>query len=95
MVDYLAKVPIYLCDSNEEMDRVAWSKGASVDIAIQVVAYQAIAMRREELYILTKPPFQHFPQRTEMNDLFRFLMLLPPNTHYDPRMAELVQCQSE
>jgi hypothetical protein len=41
----------------DELDRVAWGKGTSINMAIQVVAYQAIAMLREELYIMSQPQF--------------------------------------
>lgn len=93
---YMAKVhlPSRLCDTMEKMDRVAWRKGTSMDMETQVVPYQAIAMLREELYILEQPPFQHFPQRTKMNGVYRFLMLLPLNTLYERRMTELLQCQT-
>lgn len=76
----------------DELDRVAWGKGTSINMAIQVVAYQAIAMLREELYIMSQPQFQHFPQRTEMNGVYCFLMLMKPNTLYEKRMTKLVKC---
>ena len=65
MVDYMAKVRIssHLCGLDEEPERVTWGKGTSIDIAIQVAAYQAITMLREKLYILSKSSFQHFPQK--------------------------------
>jgi hypothetical protein len=94
MIDYMAKVhiPSRLCDLKEELDQVAWGKGTSIDMAIQVAAYHAIAMLREELFILSEPPFQHFPERTEMNGVFKFSMLTEPHTLYEKRMTEFVKC---
>ena len=76
MIDYTFKVRIlsHLCDPREEFDRLAWGKGTSIDMAIQVAPYHAIAMLREALITLSKPQFQHFPKRTEMNGVFKFSM---------------------
>jgi len=59
-----------LCNPDEEVESDVWGKGTSFNMAIQVAAYYAIAMLREELHIPSKPPFQHFPQRIEMNGVF-------------------------
>ena len=63
-------------------------------MAIQVVAYHAIAMLREALITLSELPFQHFQKRTEMNGVFKFSMQIEPNTLYEKRMMELVMCQA-
>ena len=69
-------------------------KGTSIDMAIQVVAYHAIAMLREALITLSEPPFQHFPERTKMNGVFKFSMQIAPSTLYEKRMTKLVMCQA-
>jgi hypothetical protein len=43
-------------------------------MAIQVVAYHAIAMLREALVTLSEPSFQHFLERMELNGVFKFSM---------------------
>jgi hypothetical protein len=63
-------------------------------MAIQVASYYAIAMLRKELYILSKPSFQHLPQRTQMKGVFRFMILMEPNTLYKKRRTKLVKCQT-
>ena len=63
-------------------------------MAIQVVAYHAIAMLREALITLSELPFHHFPERTEMNGVFKFSMQIVPSTLYEKRMMELVMCQA-
>ena len=85
MVDYMAKIHIlsHLCDLGEEVEHDVQGKGTSIDMAIQVVAYNAIAMLREELYILSKPPFQHFPERTEMNGVFQIPTMMEPCSLYE------------
>ena len=62
MIDYTYKIhiPSHLCHPGEETDHLAWGKGTSIDMAIQVVAYHAIAMLREAVITITEPPFQHF-----------------------------------
>ena len=59
MVDYMAKVHIlsHLDDPDEEVECDVWGKGISMELVVQVVAYYAIAMLREELYMLSKLPF--------------------------------------
>ena len=59
MIDYTYKVciPSHLCDLGEESDCLAWGKGTSMDMAIQVAAYHAIAMLREALVNLSEPSF--------------------------------------
>ena len=59
VIDYTYKVhiPSHLCDLGEEFDHLAWGKGTSIDIEIQVVAYHAIAMLREALITLSEPCF--------------------------------------
>ena len=76
MINYTCKVhiPSHLYDPWWEFDRLAWGKGTSIDMAIQVVAYHAIAMLREALITLSELPFQHFQKRTEMNGVFKFSM---------------------
>ena len=61
MINYTCKVriPSHLCDSGQEFDHLR--KGTSIDMAIQVATYHAIAMLREALVTLSEPPFQHFP----------------------------------
>ena len=63
-------------------------------MAIKVVAYHAIAMLREALITLSEPPFQHFPERTKMNGVFKFSMQIAPSTLYEKRMTKLVMCQA-
>ena len=94
MIDYTYKIhiPSHLCHPGEETDHLAWGKGTSINMAIQVVAYHAIAMLREALVTLSEPPFEHFPKRTEMNGVFKFSMQNPPNTLYENRMTKLVMC---
>ena len=96
MINYTCKVHIqsHLCDPGQEFDRVAWGKGTSIDMAIQVAAYHAIAMLREALVTLSKPSFQHFTERMEMNGVFKFSMQIKPSTLYEKRMMELVMCQA-
>ena len=59
VIDYTCKIRILslLCDLGEELDRVAWGKGTSIDMAVQVAAYHAIAMLREALITLSEPCF--------------------------------------
>jgi hypothetical protein len=40
MIDYTCKIriPSLLCDPGEELDRLDWGKGRSIDVAIQVAA---------------------------------------------------------
>ena len=59
-------------------------------MAIQVAAYHAIAMLSEELVTLSELPLQHFPERMEMNGVFKFSMQIEPSTPYKKRMMELV-----
>ena len=94
MINYTCKVriPSHLYDPGWEFDRLVWGKGTSIDMTIQVAAYHAIAMLREALVTLSEPPFQHFPERTEMNGVFKFSMQHAPNTLYEKRMIELVMC---
>jgi len=96
LINYTCKVhiPSHLCDLGQEFDRLALGKGTSIDMAIQVVAYHAIAMLREALITLSELPFQHFQKRTEMNGVFKFSMQIEPNTLYEKRMMELVMCQA-
>ena len=89
---YKVRIPSHLCDPGQEFDHLAWGKGTSIDMAIQVVAYHAIAMLREALVTLSEPPFQHFPERTEMNGVFKFSMQTTPSTLYEKRMMKLVMC---
>jgi len=63
-------------------------------MAIQVAANHAIAMLREALVTLSKPSFQHFTERMEMNGVFKFSMQIKPSTLYEKRMMELVMCQA-
>ena len=95
MINYTSKVriPSHLCDPGQEFDRLAWGKGTSIDMAIQVVAYHAIAMLRESLITLSEPLFQHFQKRTKMNGVFKFSMQIEPSTLYEKRMTELVMCE--
>jgi hypothetical protein len=94
VINYMCKIciPSLLCDPGEELDRIAWGKGTSIDMAVQVAAYHAIAMLREALVTLSEPPFQHFLERTKMNGVFKFSMQDGPNTLYEKRMTELVKC---
>ena len=59
-------------------------------MAIQVVAYHAIAMLWEALVTLSELSFQHFLERMEMNRVFKFSMQIEPSTLYENRMTELV-----
>jgi hypothetical protein len=45
MVDYMAKVHVLsrLCDPGEEVERDAWGKGTSINMAIQVVGKSSIS----------------------------------------------------
>ena len=83
-------IPSHLCDPRQEFDRLAWGKGTSIDMAIQVVAYHAIAMLWETLVTLSELSFQHFLERTEMNRVFKFSMQIEPSTLYEKRMTKLV-----
>ena len=96
MINYTCKVRIlsHLCDPGQEFDCLAWGKGTSIDMAIQVVAYHAIAMLWETLVTLSELSFQHFLERTEMNRVFKFSMKITPSTLYEKRMMELVICQA-
>ena len=93
-IDYTCKVRIlsHLYDPREEFDRLAWGKGTSIDMAIQVAPYHAIAMLREAFITLSELSFQNFLERTEMNGVFKFSMQHAPNTLYEKRMMELVMC---
>ena len=71
---YKVRIPSHLYDPRQESNRLAWGKGTSIDMAIQVAAYHAIAMLREALITLSDLSFQHFPKRTEMNGVFKFSM---------------------
>ena len=44
MINYTCKVhiPSHLCDPGQEFDRLAWGKGTSIDMVIQVAAYHAL-----------------------------------------------------
>jgi len=83
----MVKDPRFACqvivDEADEEDPTAWAKGTSVDMAIP-------AMLREELYVPEEPPFQNIPLGTEMNGVYRFRILMPPNTIYAGRMTEFV-----
>ena len=59
VIDYTYKVhiPSHLCDLGEEFDHLAWGKGTSIDIEIQVMAYHAIAMLREAFITLSELSF--------------------------------------
>ena len=59
VIDYTCKVhiPSHLCDLGEETDRLAWGKGTSIDMAIQVAPYHAIAMLREAFITLSELSF--------------------------------------
>ena len=76
MINYTCKVriPSHLCDPGQEFNRLAWVKGTSIDMAIQVAAYHAITMLREALVTLSEKLFQKFLERTEMNGVFKFSM---------------------
>jgi hypothetical protein len=40
VIDYTCKIhiPSLLCDPREEIDHLAWGKGTSIDVAVQVAA---------------------------------------------------------
>ena len=94
LINYTCKVhiPSHLCDLGQEFDRLALGKGTSIDMAIQVATYHAIAMLREALITLSEPLFKHFRKRTKMNGVFKFSMHIEPSTLYEKRMTELVMC---
>ena len=59
LINYTCKVhiPSHLCDLGEEFDHLAWGKGTSIDMAIQVAPYHAIAMLREAFITLSELSF--------------------------------------
>lgn len=52
----------HLCDEEDELDHVAWGKVTSIDIAIQLVAYQARHPKGRTVYLGTTTIPTLFPK---------------------------------
>ena len=94
MVDYVATVfiPRRFVEGVTEAHNIS-AHGTSIEMAIQEVAYKAMAILRQEVIELERHPFTHFPIQGPLQGVNVFEMGMGGASLYERRMSELVAAQ--
>ena len=94
MVDYVATVfiPRHFVEGVMEAHNIS-AHGTSIEMAIQEVAYKAMAILCQEVIELERYPFTHFPIQGPLQGVNVFEMGTEGTTLYERRMFELVAAQ--
>jgi hypothetical protein len=94
MVDYVATVfiPRRFVEGVTEAHNIS-AHGTSIEMAIQEVAYKAMAILCQEVIKLEHYPFTHFPIQGPLQGVNVFEMGMEDATLYERRMSELVAAQ--
>jgi hypothetical protein len=89
MVEYIALMFVPMCLVEAVIEpHYLFARGTSVEMAIKVVAYKAMALLRQ-VGVLEMWPFHHFPKQSVQQDVIEFEIVLTDLNLCERCMVEL------